>query len=318
MVRQISAIAIAAAALCSCNQLDLKGMIMPTGEGVQARFEQSLQMNSDLKIGSLSVQENYVFYAATDPHINETARNLNTFNDALRNDSEAAFGVVLGDCIDVRDNLPKYLEALAYNPDRHAYDHEIYHVLGNHDLFFKGWNEYAKLLGPSVYWFEVKSGPSKDLFITLDSASGTLGPSVFWFEVSFASGKDIYISLDTATGTLGRKQTEWFRSFLTEKREDYRHCIILTHTNLFYTDNSQSSSGNMPMEEVYSLLDFLGKHKVSLVLQGHDHYREDLTYDNVRYTVLGTIKDESSSPEYLKLNVKNDEIGLEWQMISSL
>ena len=290
MVRQISAIAIAAAALCSCNQLDLKGMIMPTGEGVQARFEQSLQMNSDLKIGSLSVQENYVFYAATDPHINETARNLNTFNDALRNDSEAAFGVVLGDCIDVRDNLPKYLEALAYNPDRHAYDHEIYHVLGNHDLFFKGWTNFKELIGPSV----------------------------FWFEVSFASGKDIYISLDTATGTLGRKQTEWFRSFLTEKREDYRHCIILTHTNLFYTDNSQSSSGNMPMEEVYSLLDFLGKHKVSLVLQGHDHDREDLTYDNVRYTVLGTIKDESSSPEYLKLNVKNDEIGLEWQMISSL
>ena len=290
MVRQISAIAIAAAALCSCNQLDLKGMIMPTGEGVQARFEQSLQMNSDLKIGSLSVQENYVFYAATDPHINETARNLNTFNDALRNDSEAAFGVVLGDCIDVRDNLPKYLEALAYNPDRHAYDHEIYHVLGNHDLFFKGWTNFKELIGPSV----------------------------FWFEVSFASGKDIYISLDTATGTLGRKQTEWFRSFLTEKREDYRHCIILTHTNLFYTDNSQSSSGNMPMEEVYSLLDFLGKHKVSLVLQGHDHDREDLTYDNVRYTVLGTIKDESSSPEYLKLNVKNDEIGLEWQMISSV
>ena len=287
MVRQISAIAIAAAALCSCNQLDLKGMIMPTGEGVQARFEQSLQMNSDLKIGSLSVQENYVFYAATDPHINETARNLNTFNDALRNDSEAAFGVVLGDCIDVRDNLPKYLEALAYNPDRHAYDHEIYHVLGNHDLFFKGWTNFKELIGPSV----------------------------FWFEVSFASGKDIYISLDTATGTLGRKQTEWFRSFLTEKREDYRHCIILTHTNLFYTDNSQSSSGNMPMEEVYSLLDFLGKHKVSLVLQGHDHYREDLTYDNVRYTVLGTIKDESDSPEYLKLNVSDEGITFDWQLI---
>ena len=287
MVRHISAIAIAAAALCSCNQLDLKGMIMPTGEGVQARFEQSLQMNSDLKIGSLSVQENYVFYAATDPHINETARNLNTFNDALRNDSEAAFGVVLGDCIDVRDNLPKYLEVLAYNPDRHAYDHEIYHVLGNHDLFFKGWTNFKELIGPSV----------------------------FWFEVSFASGKDIYISLDTATGTLGRKQTEWFRSFLTEKREDYRHCIILTHTNLFYTDNSQSSSGNMPMEEVYSLLDFLGKHKVSLVLQGHDHYREDLTYDNVRYTVLGTIKDESDSPEYLKLNVSDEGITFDWQLI---
>lgn len=115
----------------------------------------------------------------------------------------------------------------------------------------------------------------------------------------------------TATGTLGRKQTEWFRSFLTEKREDYRHCIILTHTNLFYTDNSQTTSGNMPIEEVYSLLDLLGRHKVSLVLQGHDHYRED----HIRYTVLGTIKDESSSPEYLKLNVSDTEISFDWQLL---
>ena len=74
----------------------------------------------------------------------------------------------------------------------------------------------------------------------------------------------------------------------------------------------------MGNSDISLILDHLGRHKVSLVLQGHDHYREDLTYGNVRYTVLGTIKDESSSPEYLKLNVKNDEIGLEWQMISSL
>ena len=71
----------------------------------------------------------------------------------------------------------------------------------------------------------------------------------------------------------------------------------------------------MPLEEVYSLLDLLGKHNVSLVLQGHDHYREDLTYDNVRYTVLGTIKDEAEAPEYLKLTVSDAGISFEWQMI---
>ena len=71
----------------------------------------------------------------------------------------------------------------------------------------------------------------------------------------------------------------------------------------------------MPIEEVYSLLDLLGRHKVSLVLQGHDHYREDHTYGNVRYTVLGTIKDESSSPEYLKLNVSDTEISFDWQLL---
>ena len=35
MVRRISVIAIAAAAIWGCNKYDFKGMFMPTGEGVQ-------------------------------------------------------------------------------------------------------------------------------------------------------------------------------------------------------------------------------------------------------------------------------------------
>ena len=71
----------------------------------------------------------------------------------------------------------------------------------------------------------------------------------------------------------------------------------------------------MPIEESFSLIDFLGRHNVSLVLQGHDHYREDLTFDNVRYTVLGTIRDESDAPEYLKVHMNDEEIFLDWQLI---
>lgn len=72
----------------------------------------------------------------------------------------------------------------------------------------------------------------------------------------------------------------------------------------------------MTLEESYALIDFFGEQKVSLVLQGHDHYREDLTYDGVRYTVLGAIKDEVEAPEYLKINIGQDNIELEWQMIT--
>ena len=166
---------------------------------------------------------------------------------------------------------------------------EVHFFPGNHDLFFNGWVGFKEQVGPSVYWFEV----------------------------AFPGGKDIYISLDTATGTLGNKQNKWFRSFLEENRKYYRHCIILTHTNFFYTDNSQVTSGNMPIEESFALIDFLGKQDVSLVLQGHDHYREDLTYDNVRYTVLGAINDHMANPEYLKVYVNQDDIRLDWRSISS-
>ena len=284
MVRRIFTIILFSTALYGCSHLDLKGILMPTGEGVEARFKQSAAMNQDLKAGAVNVNETYYVYVAADPHIDQTHKNLTSFNNDLRNDDKAGFGVVLGDCTDVRDNLSNYIDALSYSSDIHKCNHDVFHILGTHDLFFKGWERFKESVGPSVYWFEAV----------------------------YEGGKDLYISLDTATGTLGRNQTDWLKPFLAENRAKYRHCIILTHTNFFYTDTSQSSSGNMTIEESYSLLDLFGKQKVSLVLQGHDHYREDLTYDNVRYTVLGAISDKSEPAEYLKMKVDSDGISFDW------
>ncbi len=273
---------------CGCSQLDIKGFVMPTGDGVQLRFEQSVAMNEGLKAATVEAEENYLFYAAADPHIYHTQRNVGFFNDAFRNDGDASFGVILGDCTDVRDNLPNYLRALEFDPQRHTYDHKIFHILGNHDVYFNGWVDFKRLIGPSVYWFEV----------------------------AFPGGKDLFISLDTATGTLGRDQTEWFRNFLASNRSNYRHCFILTHMNLFYTDGSQRTSGNMPIEETFALVDFLGRQRVTLVLQGHDHHREELSYGGVEYRVLGAIADKADDPEYLKVNVSPQGVELEWQYIT--
>ena len=287
MVKHILLI-ITSVALCSCNNhFQFKGFIMPTGDVVDQRFEDCMEMHPDLKSGSVDAKDSYHFYVATDPHVKHTNENLNIFNDALRNDGSASFGVVLGDCIDIKDNFPKYLEALTFNPDRHSSDPKIFHIAGNHDLYFDGWDQFKEMVGPSVYWFEVV----------------------------FDKGKDLFISLDTATGTLGSKQSKWLRDFLTENRKNYRHCIILTHVNIFYTDNSQVTSGNLPLEETYSIIDLFGREKVSLVLQGHDHHRDDLVYNDVRYTIIGTIKDKTDSPEYLKVYVNQDSIELDWQSI---
>ena len=137
----------------------------------------------------------------------------------------------------------------------------------------------------------------------------------YWFEAVFTGGKDLYVSLDTATGTLGKKQTQWLKAFLVENRQNYRHCIILTHTNFFYTDNSQTGSGNMPIEESFSLVDLLARQNVSLVLQGHDHTREDLKCGNVRYTVIGSISDKVKKPEFLKIRVSGKNVAYDWVLL---
>ena len=76
MVRRIFTIILFSTALYGCSHLDLKGILMPTGEGVEARFKQSAAMNQDLKAGTVDVNETYYVYVAADPHIDQTHKNL--------------------------------------------------------------------------------------------------------------------------------------------------------------------------------------------------------------------------------------------------
>ena len=284
---KITVLMLLSMSVVSCSTFDIRGLVMPTGDDVEERFGQSMKINHDLKAEAVYAEKDYTFYVATDPHVMDTYNNVSVFNDTFRNDRDASFGVMLGDYTGTRDNLHMYLDAVAYDPQKHSHDHRLFHVLGNHDLFYNGWVDFRDNLGASVYWFEVL----------------------------FDGGKDLFITLDTASGTLGRNQTKWLKSFIDSERNHYRHCVILTHTNFFYTDNSQLSSGNMPLEECFSLIDLFGRYDVSLVLQGHDHHREDVVYDNVRYSVTGTMQDGSKAPEFLIVTAKEDGLSLEWNLI---
>ena len=62
MVKHILLI-ITSIALCGCNNhFQFKGFIVPTGDTVNQRFEQSAEMYKDLKYGTIEAQENYMFY----------------------------------------------------------------------------------------------------------------------------------------------------------------------------------------------------------------------------------------------------------------
>ena len=274
--------------LFSCDKVDFKGFIMPTGETVNRRFEQSFEIHGSKPVACIETDDDsYLFYVASDPHISDSTSSLETFATALRNDKEASFGMILGDCIDRRGCMPTYRDAISYNSEEQMFPTPIFSAIGNHDLYFEAWDDFKKLIGPSVYWFEVKHRDGKDIFITLDSASGTLG----------------------------NEQMKWLRNLLEKERGKYRHCIVLTHTNILYTDNSQISSGNMPMEETIAILELFGKHNVMLCLQGHDHYREDVIFKGVRYTIVGSIRHEFEKQEYLCIRISAEGAEYDWRYI---
>lgn len=287
MVRFNFGVALLLLLLCGCDKVDFKGFVMPTGDVVNSRFEQSFDLHSGTPVACIDAEESYVFYVCTDPHVSDEAKNLKAFAKELCNDDDASLGVVLGDCIDKRGAMPLYLDAVTYDAKEQRYDTPIFSVIGNHDLFFSSWNDFRELIGPSVYWFEV----------------------------SHSAGKDVFITLDSASGTHGSKQLAWLRDFLSAHRKAYRHCVVLTHTNFFYTDNTQLCSGNLPMEETMMLLDLFGKHNVTLCLQGHDHHREDLMFNGVRYTIIGTIRDEAEHPEYLCISLSSKGAEYEWKLL---
>lgn len=273
--------------LTGCDKFELKGLFVPTGDTVDARFEESMALNKSKPIARIESEDAYLFYVCADAHIKESYNNLREFATLMRNDPQAPFGVMLGDCIDKRNAWSRYLEAIEHIAESQPYDTPIFSVLGNHDLYFAGWENFVELIGPSVYWFEVEHSSGQDLFIVLDSASGTLGG----------------------------KQMAWLEEFLSVERERYRHCIVLKHTNLFYTDLSQNTTGNMPLEESTALFELFSKHKVTLCLQGHDHNREDLTFGGVRYTIVGTLREEAKKPEYLVISVSDSGLEYEWNYL---
>lgn len=270
--------------MTGCGKVDLSGFFISPGDNVDSRFEQSIGYTGDKPLDIIETDEEYVAYICTDIHLDKTQINLDAFMSDMRNDEKASLGLILGDVIDRKGKMLAFASALEWKENEQKFNRPVFVIPGNHDMFFGQWDEFKELFGASVYYVEIQS----------------------------PTGTDLVIALDSASGTLGKKQMEWLKTLLATSRSSYRHCIIITHTNIFKTDNSQMTSGNMPLEETIALTDLFSTYGVDMVFQGHDHYREDLYFKGVRYTTVGTIKDTAESPEYLKVHVSPNGFEYEW------
>lgn len=161
-------------------------------------------------------------------------------------------------------------------------------AVGNHDLYFDGWKTFYADFGSSTYYFNVQTPANKDLYIILDSGSGTLGG----------------------------KQLEWLKKVLSTKRADYRNCVVFSHVNFFH--NRHTDSTNPLVDELYVLMDLFERYKVNMVITSHDHIRSVNNFGFTTYFTLDSLLDSLPTASFLKLKVSTEKTSYEFQDLKSL
>ncbi|MDX1284100.1 MAG: metallophosphoesterase, partial [Draconibacterium sp.] len=130
--------------------------------------------------------------------------------------------------------------------------------------------------------------------------------STYYFTVNTPNSIDIFICLDTGSGTLGSKQLEWLKQVL-EERHNYRNCMLFTHCNFFR--NRHTGSTNPLVEELHVLLELCAKYKVNTVITGHDHKKDVVELGETTFITTDALHDDYKNAGYLQLEISGKDIG---------
>lgn len=263
---------------CSCEDIDFSGFFFYT-DPVNQRVQQSLEWNASHPNRDISVSgTEYNLLVGGDAHVGGTV-NLDEFLTQANTPGNSGL-VIVGDLATGKkedyDIFKQELDSKNSGP--------AFLMIGNHDLFYNGWDTYYQYFGSSTYSFKVTTSNATDLFICLDTGSGTLG----W------------------------KQLEWVENLLEKERKNARYCIVFTHVNL--VREHRTSSTNLLVEELRVIIDLCYNYSINLVICGHDHSRAESAFGKTRYITLDALEDDFSEASYMKLQIK--ESGLIYTFVA--
>ena len=271
----------------SCNRLDVAGMVVNRSD-TEERVADWLDYNNQ---NGMPVIENapdeYHVYSCSDSHYSESDSivpqgendRLYKYITAERNDPKAIFAIHAGDLVNESGEAGFRMseEAMRFNSLTQAQNDPCFPVIGNHDVYFDCAPFYKQYFHTSTYTVTVKTvGGYQDLFIFLDSGNGTHG----------------------------QRQLEWLEKQL-EKRDDYRHCFVISHNWLFRTSYNYTTTpaANLPQDEQYAFMDLMSRSNVEMVIMGHFHMREQRQFGGVQYVMTDNLNDDKVTPSYLVVNV---------------
>ena len=260
--------------IAACERYDIKGMFFGSSPSADERFAESNAYNAVHGFKTIKVPtDNYYFYVCTDAHLDGPGQGLSSFVDACAADSDSApFALFVGDAVNGEDYYDCFFETVAPIEDSGK---TLFYTPGNHDIYFGQWSRISSEIGSASYTFEV---------------------------ITPTDGTDLYVSIDSSSGTLGTDQRAWLGDVLSKAKGNYRNIIVFTHTHFFKKDNSQGHSGNFKLEEGYDLAKLFKDSRVSLVLSGHDHSFEETIFKDVRFLTLACIHD-TEDPVYYTLEI---------------
>jgi UDP-2,3-diacylglucosamine pyrophosphatase LpxH len=255
--------------ITSCEKIDLRSAFI-SYQTVNERFEESMQWNKKNPLKEIKTSnEEYTIFIMGDSHIGGVENYQLFTKNAIQ--SKALALVMVGD---ITTGRVKDYETLSQNiPPKDSIASFL--MVGNHEIYFDGWKEFYARFGSSTYYFRVETPEASDLFICLDSGSGTLGD----------------------------KQMQWLKNLLKSKREYYRYCIVFTHVNFFRTRHTGST--NPVIEELQTLMDLFYTYNVNSVIMGHDHIKSIEKLGNTSYITLDALLDGFSQAGYLELIINN-------------
>lgn len=258
--------------LCACEKVDLRSAFI-SYESVNERFNQSSEWNNNHPFRTITVPvDDYTIFVMGDSHVG-TTKNFDAFlNEAMRANASAI--VMVGDLTS------------GHAEDFRTFDNHLpekdsvasFQMVGNHDLYFNGWKQFYSLFGSTSYLFTVATPQAADLYICLDSGSGTLGSN----------------------------QLDWLKSILDQERPAYRRCVIFTHLNLFRIRHTGST--NPLVEELYILMELCVKHQIDMIVTGHDHEKNVVVLGNTIHITMDALSDDYKGAGYLELNTVNGNI----------
>jgi predicted phosphodiesterase len=227
---------------CMGNFTDLN----PLRKRVDESLSGTLGSKSDIVIGSST----FSFVVCGDIHTSSGEVGILTSILEETSGGSDQFIVLLGDLVDW--GKEDQYATLNSQLSRYTYPHGKYQVIGNHDVFFDGWDSYKKYFGPSVY--------------------------------SFSSETAKFIVLDSANATLGLQQLDWLENELSSTTKD--HIFVFTHVGI-YTGGLSSVFKLSSQDESYRLHYLLKKYGVSHVLAGHYHAEKQFEIDGIQYIISG-------------------------------